>query len=111
MCLLDRQLQRVNERWPAVRGMKLLCLVANATVRNELRCSDTVGTEQGTRRPGDLARLGGDEFRALPDYGVAGRQGTSSRAVNWRLARTEQLATTSLVVTPSVGIAVSERRR
>src|SRR5882762_788786 len=102
--------KRVNDTLGHAVGDELLCLVATR-LRNALRCSDTVGTEPlGHARPGDLARLGGDEFMALlPDLRDADDAGIVAARLIGALREPMQLATTSLVVTPSVGIAVFPR--
>jgi diguanylate cyclase (GGDEF)-like protein len=102
--------KRVNDTLGHAVGDELLCLVATR-LRNALRCSDTVGMEPlGRARPGDLARLGGDEFMALlPDLRDADDAGIVAERLIGALREPVQLAMTSLVVTPSVGIAVFPR--
>ena len=102
--------KRVNDTLGHAVGDELLCLVATR-LRNALRSGDMVGTEPlGHARPGDLARLGGDEFMALlPDLRDADDAGTVAARLIGALREPMQLATTSLVVTPSVGIAVFPR--
>jgi diguanylate cyclase (GGDEF)-like protein len=102
--------KRVNDTLGHAVGDELLCLVATR-LRNALRHSDTVGMEPlGRARPGDLARLGGDEFMALlPDLRDADDAGIVAKRLIGALREPVQLAMTSLVVTPSVGIAVFPR--
>jgi len=102
--------KRVNDTLGHAVGDELLCLVATR-LRNALRYSDTVGTEPlGHARPGDLARLGGDEFMALlPNLRDADDAGIVAERLIGALREPMQLAATSLVVTPSVGIAVFPR--
>jgi diguanylate cyclase (GGDEF)-like protein len=102
--------KRVNDTLGHAVGDELLCLVAKR-LRNALRYSDTVGTEPlGHARPGDLARLCGDEFMALlPNLRDADDAGIVAERLICALREPMQLATTSLVVTPSVGIAVFPR--
>jgi diguanylate cyclase (GGDEF)-like protein len=102
--------KRVNDTLGHAVGDELLCLVATR-LRNALRYCDTVGSEPlGHARAGDLARLGGDEFMALlPDLRDADDAGIVAARLIGALREPMQLATTSLVVTPSVGIAVFPR--
>jgi diguanylate cyclase (GGDEF)-like protein len=99
--------KRVNDTLGHAIGDELLCLVATR-LRNSLRSSNPKAVAiSGGDRLGDLARLGGDEFMVmLPSL----RSGRDAGAVAARLIRDlrepMQLATNSLVVTPSIGIAV-----
>lgn len=99
--------KRVNDTLGHSVGDELLCLVATR-LRTSLRASNATpsAADQGDRL-GDLARLGGDEFMVLlPNL----RSGRDAGAVAARLIRDlrepMQLATNSLVVSPSVGIAL-----
>jgi len=58
-------------------------------------------------RPGDLARLGGDEFMVmLPNIRKPGDAGMIAERIIGALREPMQLALNSLVITPSVGIAI-----
>jgi diguanylate cyclase len=102
--------KRVNDTLGHAVGDELLCLAAKR-LRNALHYGETIGTESvGHARPGDLARLGGDEFMALlPNIRDAGDAGIVAERLIRALREPMQLATNSLVVTPSVGIAVFPR--
>ncbi len=102
--------KRVNDTLGHAAGDELLCLVGKR-LRNALRHSDTLGTESlGHARPGYLARLGGDEFMALlPNLRDADEAGIVAERLIRTVREPMQLATTTLVVTPSVGIAVFPR--
>ena len=102
--------KRVNDTLGHAVGDELLCLVAKR-LRNALHYGETVGTESvGHARPGDLARLGGDEFMALlPNIRDPDDAGIVAERLIRALREPMQLATNSLVVTPSVGIAVFPR--
>jgi diguanylate cyclase (GGDEF)-like protein len=99
--------KRVNDTLGHSVGDELLCLVATR-LRKSLRSSNaTTAAADAADRLGDLARLGGDEFMVLlPNL----RSGRDAGAVAARLIRDlrepVQLATNSLVVSPSVGIAL-----
>lgn len=99
--------KRVNDTLGHAVGDELLCLVATR-LRNSLRSSSstTAAGDLGDRL-GDLARLGGDEFMVLLPNLLTG---LDAGAVAARLIRDlrepVQLATNSLVVSPSVGIAL-----
>jgi len=102
--------KRVNDTLGHAAGDELLCLVAKR-LRNALRHSEAPGLESlGYARPGDLARLGGDEFMALlPHLRDADDAGILAERLIRALREPMQIATTTLVVTPSVGIAVFPR--
>jgi diguanylate cyclase len=92
--------KRVNDTLGHAVGDELLCVVAD-----RLRSSLRYGND--TSRPGDIARLGGDEFMVLlPNLrGSVDAGGVAERLI-LALREPIQLASNSLVVTPSVGIAL-----
>jgi diguanylate cyclase (GGDEF)-like protein len=99
--------KRVNDTLGHAAGDELLRSVAQR-LRETLRYGDLIGAEsEGHSRPGDLARLGGDEFMVLlpniPDPDSAGS--VAERLIS-ALREPVRVASNSLVVTPSVGIAV-----
>jgi diguanylate cyclase (GGDEF)-like protein len=99
--------KRVNDTLGHAVGDELLCLVATR-LRNSLRSSNKKGAAatEGDRL-GDLARLGGDEFMVmLPNLRSARDAGAVAARLIRDLREPMQLATNSLVVTPSIGIAV-----
>ncbi len=103
--------KRVNDTLGHAVGDELLCVVAD-----RLRSSLRYGGESGpagtadSARPGDLARLGGDEFLVLlPNLRNATDAGAVAERLITALREPVQLAMNSLVVTPSVGIAVFPR--
>lgn len=98
--------KRVNDTLGHAVGDELLCVMA-ARLGNSLRQGSLASEAGEGARPGDLARLGGDEFMVmLPNL----RSAHDADAVAERLIRDlrepMQLALNSLVVTPSVGIAI-----
>jgi diguanylate cyclase len=100
--------KRVNDTLGHAVGDELLCVVADR-LRSSLRYggeSAPPGTADSAR-PGDIARLGGDEFLVLlPNLRSAADAGTVAERLIGSLREPVQLAMNSLVVTPSVGIAV-----
>jgi diguanylate cyclase len=97
--------KRVNDTLGHAVGDELLCLVATR-LRNSLRSSNSTSAVE-IDRPGDLARLGGDEFMVmLPHLKSARDAGIVAARLIRDLREPVQLALNSLVVTPSVGIAV-----
>ena len=102
--------KRVNDTLGHAVGDQLLCVVASR-LRNALRSGDHVDARtESLARPGDLARLGGDEFMALlPHLRDADEAGSVAARLIQALREPMQLAATSLVVTPSIGIAVFPR--
>jgi diguanylate cyclase (GGDEF)-like protein len=99
--------KRVNDTLGHAVGDELLRVVASR-LRNSLRYGDSRGTEtSAVARPGDLARLGGDEFMVLlPHIRKAADAGVIAERIITALREPMQLALNSLVVTPSVGIAL-----
>ena len=97
--------KRVNDTLGHAVGDELLCQVA-ARLRNSLRIDDTLDVSSASRSS-HIARLGGDEFivilpniRSTDDAaGVAGR-------LIAELQEPMRLALHTLVVTPSIGVAV-----
>jgi len=99
--------KRVNDTLGHSVGDELLCVVAKR-LRSSLRSGDVGGAETGVgARPGDLARLGGDEFLVLlPNLHNSEDAGTVADRLISALREPIQLAHNTLVVTPSVGIAL-----
>ena len=92
--------KRVNDTLGHAVGDELLCVVAD-----RLRGSLRYGND--TSRPGDIARLGGDEFMVLlPNVRTSMDAGGVAERLILALREPIQLASNSLVVTPSVGIAL-----
>ncbi len=99
--------KRVNDTLGHAVGDELLRVVAQR-LNKALRSTEGLSAEYaGYSRLGDLARLGGDEFMVLlpniPDGAAAGA--VAERLIQ-ALREPVQLAGSSLIVTPSVGIAV-----
>jgi diguanylate cyclase (GGDEF)-like protein len=98
--------KRVNDTLGHAVGDQLLCVVADR-LRSSLRYGGESAPGGGGNRPGDIARLGGDEFMVLlPSLrGTVDAGGVAERLI-LALRQPIQLASNSLVVTPSVGIAL-----
>ncbi|HEV3182397.1 MAG TPA: EAL domain-containing protein [Steroidobacteraceae bacterium] len=98
--------KRVNDTLGHAVGDQLLCVVADR-LRSSLRYSAESSPGGGGNRPGDIARLGGDEFMVLlPNLrGTVDAGGVAERLI-LALRQPIQIASNSLVVTPSVGIAL-----
>jgi diguanylate cyclase (GGDEF)-like protein len=98
--------KRVNDTLGHAVGDELLCLVA-ARLGNSIRQGNEASPVGEGARPGDLARLGGDEFMVmLPNLRSASDAGLVAERLIRDLSEPMQLALNSLVVTPSVGIAI-----
>jgi diguanylate cyclase len=99
--------KRVNDTLGHAAGDELLCVVANR-LRGSLRYSDFDSADSSSNaRPGDIARLGGDEFMVLlPNLRGSADAGVVAGRLIDALREPVQLAQNTLVVTPSVGIAV-----
>ena len=99
--------KRVNDTLGHAVGDELLRVVASR-LRSSLRYGDSLSIESSSiSRPGDLARLGGDEFMVLlPNIRNPADAGIIAERIINALREPMQLALNSLVVTPSVGIAI-----
>jgi diguanylate cyclase len=97
--------KRVNDTLGHAVGDELLCLVA-ARLRSSLRSDGTV-EELSSSRSSHIARLGGDEFIVtLPNIRSADDAAAVAARLIAELQEPMRLALHTLVVTPSVGIAM-----
>jgi diguanylate cyclase (GGDEF)-like protein len=97
--------KRVNDTLGHAVGDELLCLVA-ARLRSSLRADDTVD-ELANSRSSHIARLGGDEFIViLPNIRSADDAAAIAARLIAELQEPMRLALHTLVVTPSVGVAM-----
>jgi diguanylate cyclase (GGDEF)-like protein len=98
--------KRVNDTLGHAVGDELLCVVADR-LRSSLRYGNDAAPDSGKTRTGDIARLGGDEFMVLlPSLRSTVDAGGVAERLILALREPIQLASNSLVVTPSVGIAI-----
>jgi diguanylate cyclase (GGDEF)-like protein len=104
--------KRVNDTLGHAAGDELLCVVADR-LRGSLRATDIVGVDGDgehkgrARGEGHIARLGGDEFIViLPQLGEAAEIAVVASRLISCLQMPISLSTHSLVVTPSIGIAI-----
>jgi diguanylate cyclase len=104
--------KRVNDTLGHAVGDELLCLVASR-LRSSLRADDTVERSDDTpddlpyTRSSHIARLGGDEFIViLPNIRSADDAAAVAARLIAELQEPMRLALHSLVVTPSVGVAL-----
>jgi diguanylate cyclase (GGDEF)-like protein len=98
--------KRVNDTLGHAVGDELLCMVASR-LGNSLRQGNASTEADESARPGDLARLGGDEFMVmLPNLGSVHDAGVVAERLIRDLREPMQLGLNSLVVTPSIGIAI-----
>jgi diguanylate cyclase (GGDEF)-like protein len=98
--------KRVNDTLGHAVGDQLLCVVADR-LRSSLRYGAESAAGGGANRPGDIARLGGDEFMVLlPNLRNTVDAGGVAERLILSLRQPIQVASSSLVVTPSVGIAL-----
>ncbi len=97
--------KRVNDTLGHAVGDELLCLVA-ARLRSSLRADDMVD-ELPSGRSSHIARLGGDEFIViLPNIRSADDAAAVAARLISELQEPMRLAQHTLVVTPSVGVAM-----
>jgi diguanylate cyclase (GGDEF)-like protein len=99
--------KRVNDTLGHAVGDELLCLIAGR-LRNSLRPSDLLVADfEAGAGANHIARLGGDEFIViLPQIASAGDAGVVASRLISELQEPVQLSMHTLVVTPSIGIAV-----
>ena len=99
--------KRVNDTLGHAVGDELLCVVAER-LRSSLRYGNNSDAGQaGSSRSGDIARLGGDEFLVLlPSLRTSVDAGNVAERLILALREPIPVASNSLVVTPSVGIAL-----
>jgi len=98
--------KRVNDTLGHAVGDQLLCVVADR-LRSSLRYGGEATPGGGGNRPGDIARLGGDEFMVLlPNLRGTVDAGAVAERLILALRQPIQIGSNSLVVTPSVGIAL-----
>ena len=99
--------KRVNDTLGHAVGDELLCLVASR-MRACLRADrGAVGDYQSNSRTNHIARLGGDEFIViLPDLHVPAEAAAVAGRLIAELQQPMRLAHHTLVITPSVGIAL-----
>ncbi len=97
--------KRVNDTLGHAVGDELLCQVAGR-LRASLR-ADEKPDDQPTARSGHIARLGGDEFIViLPDIRSAEDAAAVAARLVAELQEPMRLAMHTLVITPSVGVAM-----
>jgi diguanylate cyclase len=97
--------KRVNDTLGHAVGDELLCLVASR-LRSTLRADDTV-EDSPNARSSHIARLGGDEFIViLPNIRSAEDVAGVANRLIAELQEPMRLALHTLVVTPSVGVAM-----
>jgi diguanylate cyclase len=99
--------KRVNDTLGHAVGDELLCLVAQRLRDSWKFAGNEAGDPAGAARATHIARLGGDEFIViLPDIRSADDAATIAGRLISELQEPMRLALHSLVVTPSVGIAL-----
>jgi len=97
--------KRVNDTLGHAVGDELLCLVATR-LRSSLRADEGMG-DQPNSRSSHIARLGGDEFIViLPSVRSADDAAAVASRLIAELQEPMRLALHTLVVTPSVGVAM-----
>jgi len=99
--------KRVNDTLGHAVGDQLLCVVADR-LRGSLRYgADATAAAGGNSRAGDIARLGGDEFLVLlPNLRSTIDAGAVAERLILAIREPIQIGSNSLVVTPSIGIAI-----
>ena len=102
--------KRVNDTLGHAVGDELLRVVAERLCCSLKRNDSSDSKHDTDRRLGDVARLGGDEFLVLlPDLRTAEDASAAAETLIRTLSEPIQLALNSLVVTPSIGIALYPR--
>jgi diguanylate cyclase (GGDEF)-like protein len=98
--------KRVNDTLGHAVGDELLCLIAER-LRHSLRPGDLIASDAAGPGIQHIARLGGDEFIVvLPRVENSGDAGVVAGRLIAELQEPVNLSQHSLVITPSIGIAV-----
>jgi diguanylate cyclase (GGDEF)-like protein len=100
--------KRVNDTLGHSVGDEVLQVTAER-LRKSLRRVDSGGSD-GSRvdRPGDIGRLGGDEFMViLPDIASSEDARSVADRLIAAIQQPMQLSSNTVVITPSIGIAIS----
>jgi diguanylate cyclase (GGDEF)-like protein len=99
--------KRINDTLGHAVGDELLCVVASR-LRRSLRHGESAHPDRAPDGPsGHIARLGGDEFIViLPEISSPGDAGVIAGRLIAALQAPMSLAQHSVVITPSIGIAV-----
>jgi len=100
--------KRVNDTLGHSVGDEVL-QVAAERLRKSLRRVDDRGSEDsGIEQPGNVGRLGGDEFLViLPDITTSDDARSVADRLIAAIQQPMQLSTTTVIITPSIGIAMS----
>jgi diguanylate cyclase (GGDEF)-like protein len=100
--------KRINDTLGHSVGDEVLVTTAERLRAALRRGSDGTGEGSPADRPGDLGRLGGDEFLAvLPDIGSSADAAAVADRLIAALQKPMKLSKHTVVITPSVGIAIS----
>ncbi len=99
--------KRINDTLGHAIGDEVL-ITAAERLRKALRSGEgRTGDAVAVDRPGDLGRLGGDEFMVvLPDIGSSENAGQVADRLIGTLQEPMKLSKHSVVITPSIGIAM-----
>ena len=100
--------KRINDTLGHATGDEVLICAADR-LRKALRTgSDRATDEVSVERPGDIGRLGGDEFMVvLPDIGSSENAAQVAERLISILQEPMTLAKHTVVITPSIGVAMS----
>ena len=100
--------KRINDTLGHAVGDEVLVMTAERLRGALRRGSDGTGDGSPADRPGDLGRLGGDEFLAvLPDINSSADAAAVAERLIAALQKPMELSKHTVVVTSSVGIAIS----
>jgi diguanylate cyclase (GGDEF)-like protein len=100
--------KRVNDTLGHSVGDEVLKVVAERLRKSLRHGGDRSSDVLMVERPGDVGRLGGDEFMViLPDISSSADAGSVADRLIANIQQPMQLSTNTVIITPSIGIAIS----